>query len=90
MTLDDAAKLLDLIADRAPVLAQRGVRRVELGGVAFTLVGPEPAAAPAAPAADDEPVLDALHDPSTYGRPAAAPGQRMPKRVRTPLMEPDQ
>lgn len=86
MTTKDAADLLELIAARAQVLQERGVRRVELGdGVAFTLAAPELAAAPAAPARDDDEVLDPLDDPATFGRPSGD-GPR-PRRTRTPLME---
>lgn len=92
MTTKDAAELLTLIAEHAQALRERGVRRVDLGGVAFTLAGPEPevAADTAAPAAEDELAVDPLHDPWTHGRPAPGAPQRLPKRVRTPLVGPDQ
>ena len=89
MTTKDANEMLTLIAEHAQALRERGVRRVELGGVAFTLAGPEPAAEDAAPKADDEPAVDALHDPWTHGRPEPGAPARMPKRVRTPLMVPE-
>ena len=96
MTAKDAHELLTMIAEHAQALRERGVRLVDLGGVAFTLAGPEPAAAdspaPKAPApkAEDEPAVDALYDQWTHGRPEPGAPARVPKRVRTPLMGSDQ
>lgn len=90
MTTKEAAELLDLIGERAELLAQRGVRRVELGGgVAFTLADPEPDG-PVAGAAvrDDDLPTDDLHDSLTHGRPPGAGAT--PRRERVPLLGPDQ
>lgn len=91
MTAKQAAEFLDLIADRAQVLRERGVRRVELGGVAFVLAGPElePARTPAGQPGEDGPPPDELHDPATHGLRGPNAPRVMPRRVRTPLVEPD-
>jgi hypothetical protein len=81
MTPQEAADLLDLIVARAPSLRQAGIRSVNLGGASFTL-------APAELEADlgdvdDEPgPADALHDPWTFGVPAAGAPTVLPVRKR--------
>lgn len=87
MTAPEAAELLDLIIAKAPALAAAGVRgRVELGGLAFTVAGPEPEAPVVSPG-PDEPAPDAMHDMETFG--VHASGQRVPRRTRTPLVGPE-
>jgi hypothetical protein len=90
MNAKEAAEFLDLIADRAQALYERGVRRVELGEVAFTLVGPEPVVPQATASPDDDPPPDALHDQWTYGSPPAGAPRRIPRRTRTPLVDPSE
>lgn len=85
MTVKDAAEFLDLIADRAQVLRDRGVRRVELDEVAFVLAGPELEAAAPSVKVDEDPPPDALHDPWTHGRPGPETPRVIPKRTRAPL-----
>lgn len=90
MTAKDVADLLDVIANRAKGLRDLGLRRVELGGgVAFTLAEPEPADAGAgATPPDDEAPRDALEDPETFGIRGPEAPRRVPRRARSPLMEP--
>lgn len=88
MTPKEAAEFLDLIAERAQILRERGVRRVELGGVAFDLAGPDLEVPKVAPAALEELPPDALHDPWTHGTPGPDAPKAIPRRTRAPLVEP--
>lgn len=88
MTTSEAAALLDLIGERAELLAKRGVRRVELGaGVAFTLADPEPEVTQGGGQAfaGDELPTGALDDPMSFG--LAGDGRRIQRRTRRPLVE---
>lgn len=91
MTAKEAADLLDVIANRAQGLRQLGVLRVDLGvGIGFTLADPEiesGAAAGAKP--DDETPRDALEDPETFGIRGPEVSQRLPRRRRDRLVEPE-
>ena len=69
MTRDEVADLLDLIAERAPVLRDAGiVGPVTVGPVSFT-VGATPGETPVIVAADEEEpgAVGVLNDPATHG-----------------------
>lgn len=70
------ADLLTLIADRAFALRKAGVQRVELDGMAFTLLPyHEPPASVTERTEMDVEESDPLLDPATFG---LAPGSRLP------------
>ena len=85
MTKQEASDLLDLVIARAPELREAGIRSVELGGLGFTLAPPELAPDDTGNDQEDDGPADALHDPWTFGRPAAGTPKALPKRKRTPL-----
>lgn len=68
MTRSEVAELLDLIAERAPVLRDAGiVGLVTVGPVSFT-VGATPGEEPAITTDDEEPgAVGVLNDPATHG-----------------------
>lgn len=72
----DVANLLDLIIDRAPRLRAAGVSSVELAGVRFAMLPPEAPAAAEPVDDDDLGTVDALNDPTTFGRRRNVPGRR--------------
>ncbi|MCA1833035.1 MAG: hypothetical protein ABR520_11235 [Mycobacteriales bacterium] len=83
MTAQEAAELLDTIADRAPKLRAAGVfGEVRLGDIVF-IVAP---ADPGPGLAEERPLIDPLKDPATHGHFGRGAADRVPRFTRTPLI----
>ncbi len=71
-------ELLAMIQARAPELRKAGILALELEGLKVTFAPYEPE--PAFSDEEDDPELDVLEDPATYGNKKTVPGRRKDER----------
>jgi len=72
----DAAGWMRLVLEHAAELRKRGVQLISADGYAVHLAPPDPLREPLERVRVEDPILDAMNDPATFG--GTLPGYRIP------------